>query len=158
MYKIKCYNEEKDFEIMKKILLFVLLLLPLCVIAEENYVVAGVEEPQWKDFVPPAFVDVKAPKGIGKLNDTAVYWYKRRMEFESGIEKCREVENTEEKIACYQKLKTKQYSKNSDYNARLEAIENERKLPMEMQNPTANMLPLNNALNSFMHYQPNEFR
>ena len=143
---------------MKKFLLFMLLALPLYAIAEENYVVSGVEEPQWKDFAPPAFIDVKAPKGVGKFNDTAVYWYKRRVEFEEGIEKCRTVEATDERIACYQKLKVKQYAKNSNYNARLEAIDNERKLPMEMQDPTANMLPLGGMINNFMRYQPNEFR
>lgn len=143
---------------MKKILLLSLLILPICVIAEENYIVNGVEEPEWKEFAPPAFVDVKEPKGVGKFNDTAVYWYKRKVDFEAGLEKCRTINNTEERVACYQKLKAKQYTKNSDYNARLEAIDNERKLPQEMQDPTANMLPIGGALNNFMRFQPNEFR
>ena len=87
-----------------------------------------------------------------------MYWYKRRVEFESGIEKCREIEQTVDRVACYQKLKVKQYAKNSDYNARLEAMDNERKMPQSMQNPTANMLELNNTVNTFMNMQPNEFR
>lgn len=143
---------------MKKILLFALLILPLYAIAEEKVVVSGVEEPEWKNFVPPAFVDVQEPKGIGKFNDTAVYWYKRKIEFENEKEKCSAVTVTEEKVACFQKLKAKQYAKNSDYNARLEALDNERKLPQEMQNPTANMLPIGGALNNFMRFQPNEIR
>ena len=157
-YKNQCYNMEKDLKIMKKLLIAIMLVVPLSAIAEENMVVSGVEEPQWKEFAPPAFVDVKAPKGVGRFNDTAVYWYKRRVDFESGIENCRTVEATEERIACYQKLKVKQYAKNSDYNARLEAIDNERKLPQEMQDPTANMLPINGMLNNYLHFQPNELR
>ena len=143
---------------MKKFVLLFALFMPLLVIAEENFVVNGVEEPVWKDFAPPAFIDVKEPKGIGKFNDTSVYWYKRRVEFEKGIDKCRGIDAADERVACYQDLKTKQYAKNSDYNARLEAIDNERKLPQEMQDPTANMLQMNGALNTFMRMQPNEVR
>ena len=143
---------------MKKLLIAIMLVLPLCAVAEENMVVSGVEEPQWKEFAPPAFIDVKAPKGVGRFNDTAVYWYKRRTEFESDIENCRAVEETNARIACYQKLKVKQYAKNSNYNARLEAMDNERKLPQEMQDPTANMLPINGMLNNYLRFQPSELR
>ena len=92
---------------MKRFFTAVLLTIPLMVMAEEINVVQGVEEPQWREFAPPAFVDVKAPKGIGKFNDTAVYWYKRKVEFESGIEKCRSIDQTNERVSCYQKLKVK---------------------------------------------------
>ena len=149
---------KKDLKIMKKFLIAIMLVMPLCAMAEENMVVSGVEEPQWKEFAPPAFVDVKEPKGVGRFNDTAVYWYKRKTEFENDTEKCRAVEETNERIACYQKLKVKQYAKNSNYNARLEAIDNERKLPQEMQDPTANMLPINGMLNNYLRFQPNELR
>ena len=142
---------------MKKILLLAVFLFPAFAFAEDNYI-NGVEEPQWKDFAPPAFADVQEPKGVGKFNDTTVYWYKRRVEFESGIEICREKSLTEEKVACYQKLKVKQYAKNSNYNARLEAIDNEKRMPQEMQDPTTNMLPIGGAIGNFMRYQPNEFR
>ena len=143
---------------MKKLLLSLILCLPILVLAAENQVVTGVDEPQWKDFAPVAYVNVKEPKGFAKFNDTGVYWYKRRVEFESGIERCRETSQTEDRVACYQKLKVKQYAKNSDYNARLEAMDNERKMPQSMQNPTSNMLDLNNTVNTFMNMQPNEFR
>ena len=143
---------------MKKVLLCLIFCIPVTAIAVEKQVVSGVEEPQWKDFSPVAYVNVKEPKGIAKFNDTGVYWYKRRVEFESGIEKCRSIEQADDRVACYQKLKVKQYAKNSDYNARLEAMDNERKMPQSMQNPTSNMLELNNAVNTFMNMQPNEFR
>lgn len=142
---------------MKKLFLLLALSLPLFVIAEENFAINGVEEPQWKSFAPPAFVDVKEPRGLGRFNDTAAYWYKRRIEFESKIEECRAAESTEVKVACYQKLKVLQYQKNSDYNARLEAINNAKMVPQEMYDRTNNMIPLGGQINNFMHYQPNEF-
>ena len=148
---------------MKKIILLSLLLLPLAVIAEDvdNYM--GVEEPQWKDFTPKAYVEVPPPKGLARFNDTASYWYKRRVEFEQGIEQCRAMQDTESKISCYQDLKIKQYQKNSDYNARLEAIEKSKMMPQAMMNPTDNMLPIGgfNPLGGFgtmMHFQDNELR
>ncbi|MBR6634119.1 MAG: primosomal protein N', partial [Clostridia bacterium] len=42
-----------------------------------------------KDFAPSAFVDVEEPKGLGKFNVTAKYWYQRRLAFEEGIEVCK---------------------------------------------------------------------
>ncbi|MBR1775880.1 hypothetical protein IJ750_02245 [bacterium] len=143
---------------MRKFILLTCLLIPLSVLAQEDYSLNGVDEPQWKSFAPPAYIDVKAPRGFGKFNDTASYWYKRRVEFENGIEKCREVEKTEAKVSCYQELKVKQYQKNSDYNARLEAIERAKHLPQEMQDPTNNMVPIGGYLNNMMKYMPNEFR
>lgn len=146
---------------MKKIIMLLCVLAPLSVLASEGYDINGIKEPQWKNFAPPAYIDVKSPKGLTKFNDTAAYWYKRRVEFESGIEKCREIDVNSQKINCYQELTVKQYQKNSDYNARLEAIERAKLMPQEMQNPTDNMMPLNGAggyLNNMMHYMPNEFR
>ena len=55
--------------------------------------------------VPKKKVDVKEPKGLAKFNDVVAYWYKRRVEFDKGIEKCRAVERNDEKISCYQELK-----------------------------------------------------
>ena len=142
---------------MKKILtLSLLFLAPICVIADEDTSVNGVEAPQWKDFAPSAFVDVKEPKGIGKFNDTATYWYKRRVEFENSIEQCKLLESSDLQFTCYQDLKVKQYQKNSDYNARLEAIENSKMVPQEIYDKTTNMLPLGNITN-MMRFQPNEF-
>ena len=143
---------------MKKIITIAMLLFIPAVIAEEEFFINGVEEPEWKDFAPPAFVDIKEPKGIGKLNDTAVYWYKRKTEFDAGIQKCRAIEGTEEKVACYQTLKAKQYQKNSDYNARLEAIDNAKREPQEMYDRTNDMLPIGGYLNNFMRFQQNELR
>ena len=142
---------------MKKILLFLMLLTPLCVLADSIKSLDGFYEPEWKDFVPPAYVDVSAPKGLGKFNDTAAYWYKRRIEFETEIEKCRNTEGNDLMVACYQKLKARQYQKNSDYNARLEAMEKQKMMPTDMQNPTGNMLPLEGFTN-MLRFQPNELR
>jgi len=142
---------------MKRIILSLLLLAPLYACAEEVLSINGVDEPQWKDFAPPAFVNVSAPKGLGKFNDTATYWYRRRTDFESGIEKCRSIEDNDGKFTCYQQLKVKQYQKNSDYNARLEAMEQAKMGPQEMYDRTTDMLPLGGITN-MMRFQPNEFR
>lgn len=141
---------------MKKIIVLSLLFVPVFAFAEEVLSINGVEEPQWKDFAPPAFVNVSAPKGLGKFNDSATYWYKRKVAFEEGIEKCRAIEETEPKFDCYQKLKVTQYAKNSDYNARLEAIDRAQKMPIEMYDKTNNMLPISGQINNFMKFQPNE--
>ena len=141
---------------MKKIIALSLLFVPVFAIAEETISINGVEEPQWKDFAPPAFVKIDMPKGIGKFNDTAVYWNKRKTENENGIEKCRAIENNDEKFSCYQQLKVKQYAKNSDYNARLEAMERTQMGPREMYDKTNNMLPIGDQISNFMRYQPNE--
>ena len=142
---------------MKKIIILSLLLVPMLVFAKDN-TINGVEEPQWKDFAPVAYVDVKEPKGIAKFNDVLAYWYKRKIEFDNGIDKCREIDKTELKISCYQDLKVKQYQKNSDYNARIEAMERARMNPQEMQDSTTNMYPIGGLLQNFGRYQPNELR
>ena len=142
---------------MKKIITLSLLLIPLLVFADETVTINGVEELQWKDFAPPAYINVSEPKGLGKFNDTASYWYKRKVEFESGIEKCRAIEATDEKVNCYQQLKVKQYQKNSDYNARLEAMERSRMGAEGFYDSTTNnKLPINGYLNNFSRFQPNE--
>lgn len=142
---------------MKKIITSIFLLsIPIFVIASEVEVVQGIEEPQWKDFAPKAYENVQEPKGLNKFNDVVAYWYKRKAEFDKGIEKCRGVEQAEARVTCYQELKIKQYQKNSDYNARLEAMEQQRMYPQEMQDPTNNMYPINGLLNNFGKFQPNE--
>ena len=143
---------------MKKIIVLLMLSLPLLVCANEEISLEGFDEPQWKDFAPVAYVDVKEPKGLVKFNDVVAYWYKRRVEFDKGIEKCRAIEQNNEKLSCYQDLKVKQYQKNSDYNARIEAMEQERMNPQEMQMPTTNMYPVGGLLENFGRYQPNELR
>ena len=141
---------------MKKILILSLLLIPLFVFAEDDITINGIDEPQWKDFAPVAYVDVKEPKGLGKFNDVVAYWYKRKVEFDNGIEKCRAIEQNDAKFTCYQDLKVKQYQKNSDYNARIEAMERQRMSPQEMQSPTTNMYPIGGFINNFTKFQPNE--
>lgn len=141
---------------MKKFIILSLLLTPLCVFAQRDVSLEGLEEPQWKDFAPVAYVDVKEPKGLVKFNDVVAYWYKRKVEFDNGIEKCRAVEHNDDKIRCYQELKVKQYQKNSDYNARIEAMERERMNPQEIQDPTTNMYPIGGLLQNFSKFQPNE--
>lgn len=141
---------------MKKLILLSLLVLPLFAFADDENSLNGIEEPQWKDFAPVAYVQVKEPKGLAKFNDVLAYWYKRKVEFDKGIEKCRDIEDNDEKFSCYQDLKVKQYQKNSDYNARIEAMERARLNPQEMQNPTTNMYPVGGLLDNFSRMQPNE--
>jgi len=141
---------------MKKIIVLLFLFVPLFAYGIENISLDGLQEPQWKDFAPIAYVDVKEPKGLAKFNDVLAYWYKRKAEFDKGIEKCRTIEQNDEKLSCYQDLKVKQYQKNSDYNARIEAMERERMNPQEMQNPTTNMYPIGGMLQNFSRFQPNE--
>ena len=141
---------------MKKIIILLLFLAPLLVFATEEVSLDGLDEPQWKDFAPIAYVDVKEPKGLNKFNDVIAYWYKRKAEFDENIEKCRAIEQNDDKLRCYQDLKVKQYQKNSDYNARIEAMERERMNPVEMQSPTTNMYPIGGMLQNFTRFQPNE--
>ena len=61
-------------------------------------------------------------------------------------------------VSCYQEVKVKQYQKNSDYNARLEAKERARMVPQEMYDRTNTMLPIGGYLNNFARFQPNELR
>ena len=143
---------------MKKIFVLMALMVPLCVLADEIVSLEGLNEPEWKDFVPPAYVDVEEPKGLGKLNETAAYWYKRRVEFENGIQECRAIETNDEKLGCYQQLKVKQYQQNSEYNAKIEAQDQARMGPQEMFDKTDTMLPIGGYLNNFTRFQPNEFR
>jgi len=143
---------------MKKLLVLSLLLLGLSVIAKEDVSLEGLDEPQWKDFAPIAYVDVQEPKGLAKFNDVVGYWYKRKVEFDKNIEKCRAIEKNDEKISCYQDLKVKQYQKNSDYNARIEAMERQRMNPQEIQDPTTNMYPIGGIIQNFGMFQPNELR
>ena len=143
---------------MKKFLIIIALFLPVFAVADEVVTLDGLTEPQWTDFAPPAFADVSEPKGLGKLNETAAYWYQRRVDFESGIQICRDIESNDEKISCYQQLKVKQYQENSDYNARIEAQERARMGPQEMYDRTDTMLPIGTYLNNFTRFQPNELR
>lgn len=141
---------------MKKyVFLLLVILISNSVFAEEFN---GMIEPEWKDFAPHAYIDVTEPKGIGKLNETASYWYKRKTDFENSIQKCRDYEENDLRFSCYQDVKVKQYQKNSDYNARIEAMENARKGPQEMYDRTNTMLPINSYINNFSRFQPNEIR
>ena len=141
---------------MKKILILLAIMIPISVIAEEA--LSGVNEPEWKDFAPHAYINIEQPKGIGKLNETASYWYKRKADFESSIKECREMTDYDAQLSCYQEVKIKQYQKNSDYNARLEAQERARMVPQEMYDRTNTMLPIGGYLNNFARFQPNEIR
>ena len=138
---------------MKKFFISLALLLPLASIAEDF----GLNVPQWKDFAPTAFIDVKEPKGIGKFNVTAKYWYQRRLAFEDGIEACSSLETHEEKFNCYEILKVKQFKENTEYNARIEAQQQSMSSIPEMQNRTDTMLPIN-MFGAYSQMMPNELR
>lgn len=138
---------------MKKFLSALLLILPISVMAEEF----GLNVPEWKDFAPSAFVDVKEPKGLGKLNVTAKYWYERKLAFDEAIEDCQNKSTYEEKFSCYEALKVNQYKENTDYNARLEARQQNMSGIPEMQNRTDTMLPIN-VFGGYSQMIPNELR
>ena len=139
---------------MKKIFAVLLLMLPLASFADD----LGLNEPQWKDFVPKTFVDVQEPKGLGRFNVTAKYWYERRMAFEQGLVECQTIEAYDERFTCYESLKVKQFKENTDYNARIEAQRQATAGIPEMTDRTDTMLPLNNYVNTFTRFMPNELR
>lgn len=138
---------------MKKFITALLLILPIAAFADDF----GTNIPQWKDFAPTAFIDVKEPKGIGKLNVTAAYWYQRRVDFESGLEECKMFLNNDERFTCYENLKVKQFKENTDYNARIEAQQQTSAI-QEMNNMQNTMMPINHYLQNIGRFQPNEFR
>ena len=140
---------------MKRFITLCLLFLPLAAFAEENF---GVNVPEWKDFTPKAFADVQQPKGFGKLNVTATYWYNRRVDFENDLRNCKSLTANEERISCYENLKTNQYRLNSEYNARLEAQANSNTSVPGMQTQADNMMPIGGYLEQMTRYMPNEFR
>ena len=142
---------------MKKILALSLLSVPLFAFAETDF---GATVPQWSDFAPKAFVDVKEPKGLAKLNVNSKYWYARKVAFEEAISDCKALENNEDRFNCYDKVKTKQYRLNDDYNARLEAeMKNVSGSSIPgMENRTDTMLPLGGYFNNMTNFMPNEFR
>lgn len=139
---------------MKKTLVSLMLLAPLAVIAEE----ISITPPQWKDFCPTAFVDVKEPGVLSKFNVVGNYWYQRRMDFEKGIEDCQAKESNDEVFSCYEALKIEQFKQNTDYNARVEAKQKAAAGIPEMSNRTDVMLPINSYINNFTRFQPNEIR
>ena len=143
---------------MKRLVILIALLIPVYAIAAEEVTFDGITEPLWKDFAPSAFVNIDEPKGLGKLNETATYWYKRKLDFDSSIEECKSMEDADMKFSCFQEVKVKQYQKNSDYNARIEAQERMRMGPSEMYDRTNTMLPIGGYLNNFTRFQPNEFQ
>lgn len=139
---------------MKKIIVSMLFLLPLTALADDY----GMRVPEWKDFAPSAFVDVEEPKGLGKFNVTAKYWYERKTKFEDALVNCQALASYEDRFSCYEELKVNQFKENTDYNARIEAKQNITGGIPEMQNRTDTMLPINNYINTFSNYMPNEFR
>ncbi len=139
---------------MKKILIALSLILPLAAFADD----LGLNAPQWKDFAPKTFVDVQEPKGLGKFNVTAKYWYERRIAFEEGIAECQTIEAYDERFTCYESLKVKQFKENTDYNARIEAQRQASASIPEMSDRTDNMLQLNNYVNTYTRFMPNELR
>lgn len=139
---------------MNKIVLALMLLLPLTAFAEEDF---GVNVPEWSDFSPKAFVNVKEPKGLQKLNVTAKYWYQRRVEFENALSDCKSLEANDERFSCYEKLKVAEFKLNDDYNAKLEAEINRTSSIPGMESRTDTMLPIGGFLNN-LNYMPNEIR
>ena len=138
---------------MKKILATMMLLIPLTAIADDF----GMKVPEWKDFAPKSFVDVDEPR-FKRLNVTAKYWYDRRMAFEEGLAECQLLENYEERFSCYENLKIQQFKQNSDYNARIEARMQNSVEMQQMNSINGNMLPLNNMMNGYTQFMPNELR
>ena len=142
---------------MKRFFLAVMLMLPICVVANDKYDY-GVNVPEWSDFAPSAYVDVEQPKYFKRMNVTANYWYDRKVEFENELANCKALESNDERFSCYEKLKVNQFKQNTDYNARIEAKMNANSGIPEMHNRTDTMLPINNYINTFSRYMPNEIR
>ena len=140
---------------MKKFLSALVFILPLAAFAVDDF---GMNIPQWKDFAPSAFINVKEPKGLGKLNVTAKYWYERRVSFERSLAECKDYESHEERFSCYEELKINQFRQNTDYNARIDARMQKSSNVQGMTDMTNTMMPLNNYINSFTPYLPSEFR
>lgn len=138
---------------MKRFLVLLAFLLPISAFADDF----GLNIPKWKDFAPTAFIDVKEPKGLGKFNSTAKYWYERKLAFEEGLEECSLMESHEEKFNCYEVLKIKQFKQNTEYNARIEAQQNAMSGIPEMHNRTDTMLPIN-MFGGYANMIPNELR
>ena len=138
---------------MKKFLVSLALLLPLASYAEDF----GLNVPQWKDFAPTAFINVEEPRGFGKFNVTAKYWFERKLAFEEGISECMALETHEEKFSCYEKLKILQFKLNTEYNAKIEAKQQSMSGIPEMQNRTDTMLPIN-MFGGYANMIPNELR
>ena len=139
---------------MKKVLVALFLILPLACIAEEF----GLNVPQWKDFAPSAYVNVEAPKKLGKFNVTAKYWYERKVAFEEAVVNCKYLETYEEQFSCFEDLKSKQFRENSDYNARIEAKQSAMSGIPEMNNRTDTMIPIGGYMNPYTQLMPNELR
>lgn len=139
---------------MKKTLITLALLLPLGAFASDY----GIKVPEWKDFAPKTFVDVQEPKLFKRLNVTAKYWYERRVAFEEELAECQTLEAHEERFSCYENLKIKQFKQNTDYNARIEARMQNTSDLQQMNNMNGNMLPLNNLMNGYTQFMPNELR
>ena len=140
---------------MKNFIVICLLFMPLAVFAEEDF---GVNVPEWKDFAPTAFVNVKEPKGLGKLNVTAKYWYERRADFETSLNECKNITAGDERFSCYEQLKVKQYKLNNDYNAKIEAQVLERSSIPGMNSQSDNMLPIGGYLDQMTKFMPSEIR
>lgn len=139
---------------MKKFLAALFLLAPVAVIAADY----GVNVPEWKNFCPSAYVDVKEPGKLGKFNVVASYWYQRKVDFEAGLEECKAMEANDDRFNCYEALKVKQFKENTDYNARIEAQQRANAGIPEMNDRTNTMLPINNYINNFTRFQANEIR
>ena len=139
---------------MKKIITALLLMIPLAVFADDY----GIKVPEWKDFAPKTFVDVQEPKLFKRLNVTAKYWYERKIAFEDELAECQSLEAHEERFSCYENLKIKQFKQNTDYNARIEARMQNTTNMQQMNNMGGNMLPLNNFMNGYTQFMPNELR
>ena len=141
---------------MKKFIATLLLLVPLSALAVDDF---GLNVPQWKDFAPSAFYDVKEPRGLfSKLNVTAKYWYDRRVVFERSVAECKALEDHDARFSCYEELKIKQFRENTDYNARIDASRQASSDVNGMNNMTNTMVPINGYLDAYTRMMPNELR
>ena len=79
---------------------------------ESIWLLEGVRVPEWRDYAPTAFVNVKEQNKImKKINVDATYWYERKVEFEKNLEECKTKDEPDERFACYEQLKQQQYEK-----------------------------------------------
>ena len=84
-----------------------------------NQVQAQYFEPQWSEFCPPKYLNVKYIEPAwwrGYVEDNN-YWVTRKQEFGNNIKYCRGIKNSQEQSACYEDIRKTERNKNVQYEA-----------------------------------------
>lgn len=84
-----------------------------------NQVHAQYFEPQWSEFCPPKYLNVKYIEPTwwrGYVEDNN-YWVTRKQEFGNNINYCRGIRNGQDQSACYEDIRKTERNKNVQYEA-----------------------------------------